>query len=77
MIPQIHKGSVAWMNYALCVSTGVVIPLVVLTKEKYIRSDLDTPSPVNSQKNTQSQEDGGCDSGKIYSGGTVPYHVMQ
>ena len=47
-IPQVRDGSVVWMNYALCASTAIAIPLVLLTKEKYTRSDLDHQPQENS-----------------------------
>jgi len=77
MIPQIHNSSVAWMNYALCVSTGAVIPLVFFTQEKYVRSDLDTPSSLKVNGNSQFKKNEECDSGENQSGSSVPYHVMQ
>ena len=46
-IPDVSDGSVVWMNYALCVSTAIAIPLVLLTKEKYVRSDLDDQTQEN------------------------------
>ena len=77
MMPQIHKASVAWMNYALCVSTGAVIPLVYFTKEKYVRADLDTPLSLKGKGMVQFRQNGEGDSGKTESGSTVPYNVMQ
>ena len=41
MMPGLQQANVAWMNYALCLSTGLVIPLVLMTQEKYKRSDVD------------------------------------
>ena len=41
MMPGLQQANVAWMNYALCLSTGLVIPLVLITEEKYKRSNVD------------------------------------
>ena len=62
MVPAVSNASVAWMNYALCGSNILTIPLVILTKEKYVRSNLDDPNEDNSSQNTVQD---------------VPYHVMQ
>ena len=62
MVPAISNASVAWMNYALTGSNILTIPLVILTKEKYVRSNLDDPTEDNSSQNTLQD---------------VPYHVMQ
>ena len=34
MIPLVKNSSSAWMNYALCISTGAVIPLVIFTNQE-------------------------------------------
>ena len=62
MVPAVSNGSVAWMNYALTGSMIVTIPLVILTKEKYVRSNLDDPNEENSSQNSVQN---------------VPYQVMQ
>ena len=41
MMPGLQQANVAWINYALCLSTGLVIPLVLMTEEKYKRSNVD------------------------------------
>ena len=62
MVPAVSNGSVAWMNYALTGSMIVTIPLVIVTKEKYVRSNLDDPNEENSSQNSVQN---------------VPYQVMQ
>ena len=62
MVPAVSNGSVAWMNYALTGSMIVTIPLVIFTKEKYVRSNLDDPNEENSSQNSVQN---------------VPYQVMQ
>ena len=41
MMPGLQQANVAWINYALCLSTGLVVPLVLMTEEKYGRSEVD------------------------------------
>ena len=62
MVPAVSNGSVAWMNYALTGSMIVTIPLVIFTKEKYVRSNFDDPNEENSSQNSVQN---------------VPYQVMQ
>ena len=62
MVPAVSNGSVAWMNYALTGSMIVTIPLVIFTKEKYVRSNLDDPNEENSSQHSVQN---------------VPYQVMQ
>ena len=62
MVPEVSNASVAWMNYCLTGSNIITIPLVLLTKERYVRSNLDDPNEENSSQN-QVQN--------------VPYQVMQ
>ena len=52
MVPVVSNGSVAWMNYALTVLNTLTIPLVILTKERYVRSDLDSPNEEPSSQNS-------------------------
>ena len=75
MIPAVTDASVAWMNYALTGSNVITIPLVLLTKERYVRSDLDEPTNT-SQNNNSPFEDDGDNESRIRSS-NVPYHVMQ
>ena len=72
MIPKIHNASVAWMNCALCVSTGVGIPFVLLTEEKYARSHLDDLSCTNEGNKSLER---GENSDIRYR--NAPYYVMQ
>lgn len=62
MVPAVSDASKAWMNYCLTGSNIITIPLVLLTKERYVRSNLDDPNEENSSQN-QVQN--------------VPYQVMQ
>ena len=69
MMPGLQQANVAWMNYALCLSTGLVIPLVLMTEERYKRSDVDD----GKNHETLSDDKNGfnkCSSKK------VPYSVM-
>ena len=52
MVPVVSNGSVAWMNYALTFLNTLTIPLVILTKERYARSDLDSPNEEPSGRNS-------------------------
>lgn len=40
MIPAVKNSSSAWMNYALCISTGAVIPLVIFANKKHNEKDM-------------------------------------
>ena len=77
-IPKIASFGVVWMNYALCISTGLAIPLVLFTKEKYTRSDLDDPSDIG-QASTFSTHplDSDVNNEAVFSSSNVPYSVMQ
>ena len=75
MIPEVTEASVAWMNYTLTASNALTIPLVLLTKEKYVRSDLDDPSD-SSQRNNNPFEDEG-DNESTFRSNNVPYQVME
>ena len=79
MIPQIAQNSnVAWMNYALCGSTLIAIPLVLFTKEKYVRSDLDAPTDTSHSRSilpTPYSDNGVNDT--VFRSSNVPYSVMQ
>lgn len=75
MVPEVDAASVAWMNYTLVASNALTIPLVLITKEKYVRSDLDAPSNTFQSNNLfgDDEEDGDT----AISSSNVPYHVMQ
>ena len=75
MVPEVDAASVAWMNYTLVASNALTIPLVLITKEKYVRSDLDAPSNTLQSNNLfgDDEEDGDT----AISSSNVPYHVMQ
>ena len=71
MIPEVKNSSAAWMNYALCISTGVVIPFVFLTtqnKEEKILEDShifeknEIEKPMNRDKKVRSTN--------------IPYQIM-
>ena len=74
MIPEVTE-TVAWMNFALAGSNGLTIPLVLLTKEKYVRSDLDDPSDSSQNNNNNFEEEG--DNESAIRSNNVPYHVME
>ena len=77
-IPRVANASVAWMNYALCASTGIVIPLVLFTKEKYVRSDLDDPSDISQGQSISTNPfDNDEDNDAVFRSSNVPYSVMQ
>ena len=77
-IPQIANSSVVWMNYALCISTGLAVPLVLFTKEKYTRSDLDDPSDIGQAPTVSTNPfDGDVHDQAVFSSSNVPYSVMQ
>ena len=76
-IPQIANASAAWMNYALCISTGIAIPLVLFTKEKYVRSNLDDPSGIGQIQNIlQKPFDEEEDNQTVFNSSSVPYTVI-
>ena len=75
MVPEVDAASVAWMNYTLVASNALTIPLVLITKEKYVRSDLDAPS--NTFQSNDLFGDDEEDGDTAISSSNVPYHVMQ
>ena len=75
MIPEVSDASVAWMNFTLTGSMVLTIPLVLLTKEKYVRSDLDDPSDSSQNNNNPFEEEG--DNESAIRSNNVPYHVME
>ena len=66
------------MNYALCGSTLIAIPLVLFTKEKYVRSDLDDPSDISQGQSISTNPfDNDEDHDAVFRSSNVPYSVMQ
>ena len=69
MIPEVKHSSVAWMNFALCLSTGAVIPFVFFTKQK--QPNQDSSPTLNQNENEKKVK---IDSKE--SGCNLPYHLM-
>ena len=75
MMPGLQQANVAWINYALCLSTGLVIPLVVMTEEKYKRSDVDEEASKDGEGQMESVSvDKNCFDQSISN--KVPYSVI-
>ena len=74
MMPGLQQANVAWINYALCLSTGLVIPLVLMTEEKYKRSDVDEEASKDGEGHESVSVDKYCLDQSISN--KVPYSVM-
>ena len=74
MMPGLQQANVAWINYALCLSTGLVIPLVFMTEEKYKRSDVDEQATKDGEGHESVSVDKHCLDQSISD--KVPYSVM-
>ena len=74
MMPGLQQANVAWINYALCLSTGLVIPLVFMTEEKYKRSDVDEQASKDGEGHESVSVDKHCLDQSISN--KVPYSVM-
>ena len=74
MMPGLQQANVAWMNYALCLSTGLVIPLVLITAEKYKRSNVDEQASNDGMGHESASVDKNCLEQSISN--KVPYSVI-
>ena len=74
MMPGLQKANVAWINYALCLSTGLVIPLVLMTEEEYKRSEVDEQASNDGKGHESISVDKRFDQSIS---NKIPYSVMQ
>ena len=74
MMPGLQQAIVAWINYALCLSTGLVIPLVLVTEEKYKRSNVDEQASNDGMGHQTVSVDKNCLDRSISN--KVPYSVI-